>query len=252
MQISFPTGSLFRGKRLVILLTVLFIIIGFLLLLTIRGVRELHLPTGVVMQNYNQIHNPLDHGAAPRKPPQPGIGPVVGKASAPITVIEFTDYECPLCVEYFENAYQEIRRKYILPGLVKYEIRHFPLSTTHPHAELAAEAALCAEKQNAFEKMHDFLFANTSEWSGSSDPAVFFRSYAASSGINVALFSTCLSSREMRTAVDRDKADAANAGINGAPVFWVNAPDGSVRLINGAYPFTRYQTVFDTFLSDSR
>ena len=231
-----------------VLLAFLFMIIGFLLLVTMRGVQGLHLPENVVMQNYNQINDPLRHAAASRKPPTPGIGPVVGKASAPVTVVEFTDYQCALCADYFENAYREIRRQYIVTGLVKYEIRNFPLSSVHPNAEIAAEAALCAAKQNAFEDMHDLLFEHQTEWVAASDPGVFFRSYAALSGISAPEFGACLGSHEMKSAIDRDRTDARDAGINGTPSFWVYAPDGMVRQINGAYPFATYQAVFDSFL----
>lgn len=248
MKTFFTTGPFIRSKHLVILLAVLFIIIGFLLLVTIRNVQSLHLTSSPVPENLNHIDDPLWHASAPRKPPTPGVGPVVGKASAPVTVVEFTDYECPLCRRYFEEAYTQIRKQYIVPGLVKYEIRNYPLSSIHRNADVAAEAALCAAKQNAFEKMHDLLFANQAEWSGAADPTVFFRSYAATIDISVAAFSGCLNSHELWSGIERDRADAGEAGINGTPSFWIYGPDGSVRQINGAYPFATYQAAFDTFL----
>jgi protein-disulfide isomerase len=130
---------------------------------------------------------------------------------------------------------------------VKYEIRNFPLPT-HPYADLAAEAALCAAKQDAFEKMHDLLFTNHAEWTAAPDPGVFFRQYATNIGIGAAAFSACVSSREMRSAIDLDKADASDAGISGTPSFWIYGADGSVRQINGAYPFSKYKAAFDASL----
>ncbi|MDD5055621.1 MAG: thioredoxin domain-containing protein [Candidatus Peribacteraceae bacterium] len=248
MQTFLTTGSLFRGKRRVVLLSFLLMINGLLLIVTMRGVQNLHLPETVVMQHYNEINNPLHNAAASRKPPTPGIGPVVGKASAAVTVVEFTDYECSQCAEYFEGAFQAIRKRYVDTGLVKFEIRNFPLSSVHRQAEAAAVAVLCAAKQQAFEGMHDLLYSNQSEWTAADDPSVFFRSYATNCGISVAQFNACLSSSEIRSALATDITDAQDAGINGTPTFWIYAPDGTVRQINGAYPLETFQTAFDAIL----
>jgi protein-disulfide isomerase len=93
---------------------------------------------------------------------------VQGASSAPVTIVEYSDFQCPYCARYSTETYPEIKAQYIDTGKVRYMFRHFPLSF-HSEAELAAQAAECAGEQGKFWEMHDTLFANQSEWAGSAD-----------------------------------------------------------------------------------
>ena len=97
-------------------------------------------------------------------PPTVDDDPVLGDANAKVTVIEFTDFQCPFCGRHFEQTFGQIKENYVDSGKVKYVLRDFPLSF-HPHAEEAAEAAECANDQGKFWEMHDELFSNQAEWS---------------------------------------------------------------------------------------
>ena len=89
---------------------------------------------------------------------------MLGSANATITLIEFTDYQCPFCSRHFNQTYEQIKKDYIDTGKVKFYLRDFPLGF-HPNAQKAAEAARCAGDQGKYWEMHDALFKNQSEWS---------------------------------------------------------------------------------------
>lgn len=98
-------------------------------------------------------------------PPTVDDDAVKGDANAPVTIIEFTDYQCPFCSRHFEQTFGQIESEYIDTGKVKYVVRDFPLGF-HPNAQKAAEAAECAGDQGRYWEMHDQLFSNQGEWSG--------------------------------------------------------------------------------------
>ncbi len=98
-------------------------------------------------------------------PPSTGNGPMLGSANATITLIEFTDYQCPFCSRHYNQTYNQIKKDYIDTGKVKFYLRDFPLNF-HPNAQKAAEAARCAGDQGKYWEMHDELFSKQSEWSG--------------------------------------------------------------------------------------
>lgn len=94
-----------------------------------------------------------------------GDDPKLGLDSAPILIIEFSDFQCPFCERFYSGAYQNIQTDYVKTGKVQIVYRDFPLSNIHPKAELGAEAANCAFEQGKFEEMHNMLFQNQNEWS---------------------------------------------------------------------------------------
>lgn len=93
-----------------------------------------------------------------------GHFPVLGNANAPVTVIEFSDFQCPFCESFFKNTFPSLKKDYIDTGKVKFYYRQFPLTSIHPNAQEAAEAAECANEQNKFWQYHDMLFQQQSSW----------------------------------------------------------------------------------------
>jgi protein-disulfide isomerase len=177
-----------------------------------------------------------------------GVGPVLGDTDASITVVEFSDYQCPLCKEYFMQSYPFIQKNYIDTGKAMYEIRNYPLPDIHPHALIAAEATLCAEKQNAFESMHDKLFTSQEEWSTVADPVAVFLTYAAAFQLDIPSFQACLDTHETQNNVAQDVLDAKAAGINGTPTFWIFKDGVQVLQVNGAYPYAFFEQIFKELL----
>ena len=173
--------------------------------------------------------------------------PVLGNARATVTLIEFGDYQCPFCSRHFEQTHPLIKKNYIDTGKVKFVFRDYPLSF-HANAYAAAEASECADEQNAFWDMHDWLYGSQSDWSNESDPTEIFIEAAGELGMNETSFRTCLASGDMQADIDEDLGDGTASGISGTPGFWILGPNGQSKQISGAYPYETFQAAFDEML----
>ncbi len=169
----------------------------------------------------------------------------LGDPNAPITMIEFTDFQCPFCERHFTETMPQIRQNFIDTGKVFYVFKDFPLSAIHPQAQLAAEAARCAGAQEAYVPMHDALFQNQALWSGQSNAADLFTGYALELGLDGDVFRACLDSGEMETAVLADQAQGASFGVNGTPAFFING-----FLVSGALPYASLEEGLNGLLSE--
>ena len=154
---------------------------------------------------------------------------VKGDEDAPVTIIEWSDFECPFCARFYRDTLPLIEEEYIKTGKVKLVFRDFPLSF-HQNAQKAAEAAECAGEQGKFWEMHDLLFEQ-----GVEGGTVGFKQYAKQLGLNTAKFNECLDSGAMASEVRKDTADGAAAGIQGTPGFLING-----KLVSGAQPFSSF------------
>jgi protein-disulfide isomerase len=169
------------------------------------------------------------------QPPRADVaatGPSKGPENAPVTVIEFSDYQCPFC-KRAEPTIQAVLEKY--PSQVRVVFRHLPLDGLHPRARAASIAAVCAENQGKFWPYHDQLFANQTAMSDED-----LDKYATAAGLDLAAFKTCRQSPEAAARVQAD-ADAARAvGITGTPAFLING-----ILISGARPLEDFSKWID-------
>ncbi len=168
----------------------------------------------------------------------------IGQADAPVTIIEFTDYQCPFCARHFNDTYGKIKENYIDTGKVKYVSRDFPLSF-HPLAQKASEAAECADDQGKFWEMHAKLFTMQSTWSGVSDVIPVLKQYAKDLGMNAGTFDSCLDAGTYAQEVKDDMADGSASGIDGTPGFWILGPNGESQKISGAYPYETFAAAVD-------
>lgn len=160
---------------------------------------------------------------------------VLGPAEAPITIVEFGDYQCPYC-QYWHNAIlPQLLAAY--PDQIRYVYRDFPL-TGHPQAIPAAVAANCAAEQDAFWRFHDALFSMTY---GLDEEA--YRRYAANLGLATDQFAECLSSDRARQEVLDDYHEAVRLGVQSTPTFFIN----DVPLV-GAQPFEAFQQIIEAEL----
>ncbi|MGE0481132.1 MAG: DsbA family protein [Phycisphaerae bacterium] len=141
---------------------------------------------------------------------------VLGAANAPLVVVEYGDFECPVCGRFFDETYPTIKSEYVDSGRVRWVFRHFPLRTLHPRAQAAAEAAECAGTQEAFFAFHDLLFANQDDLS---DAAL--RSLAAEAGLDLAAFDACVAAGRA-TRVQSDVDAGVSAGVTGTPSFLID------------------------------
>ena len=163
---------------------------------------------------------------------------VKGDKNAPVTIVEFSDYECPFCGRFYSDTLSQIDNEYIKTGKVKLVYRDFPLSF-HAQAQKAAEAAECAGEQNKYYEMHNKLFE-----SGVAGGVASFKQYAKDIGLNSGKFDDCLDTGKMASEIQKDFNDGQNAGIQGTPGFIVNG-----QMISGAQPFSAFKQVIDAELS---
>ena len=164
------------------------------------------------------------------------IGPSHGPEDAPVTLVEFSDFECPFCLRFLPTI-EQVKENY--PDQVRIVYRQFPLKGLHPNAQIAAEASLCADAQGKFWEMHDAIF----EVRGKAD-AEELKTMAAELGLDSELFSACLDSGEFRGQVAADLQAGRQAGVSGTPAFFING-----RFLSGAQPFSTVSRVIDDELA---
>ena len=174
----------------------------------------------------------------PRQNVSPARGAARGPSTAPIQIIEFSDFQCPYC-QRANPAIEQVLKVY--GDRVHFVYRHFPLPN-HPNAQPAAEAAECAAEQGKFWPYHDRLFANTSRLS----PADL-KQHAADLGLDRSKFDPCVDTRKYKAQVDADTEAGQQAGVNGTPAFFING-----RMLSGAQPFEAFKRIIDDELSSKR
>lgn len=160
----------------------------------------------------------------------------LGPADAPITLVEFSDYQCPYCRRWHAEVYEQLLAAY--PGKIKFVYRHLPLDSIHPEAIPAAEASMCAGEQDAFWKYHDKLF------SGESLGSEVYLEYARDLGLDMKSFQSCVNERKYQQAVADDTNFAIDLGIRSTPTFFING-----LAIVGAQPLDVFKQVIDKELA---
>jgi protein-disulfide isomerase len=181
--------------------------------------------------------------AAPTSAPQyvrykiPTDGfPSLGPANAPITLVEFADFQCPFCRQWEQQTYQPLLAAYA--GKIRIVYRDFPLTSIHPNAMPAAEAAQCANEQNQFWPFHDKLFG------GETLSTDVYDQYAQQLGLNMTQFDQCVSTHKYAQQIQADADFATNLGVNSTPTFFING-----LAVVGAQPLETFKGVIDKELA---
>lgn len=165
-----------------------------------------------------------------------------GDDNAPVTMVEFTDYQCPFCKRHFDETNGQIVSDFINTGKVRYVFRDLPLSF-HPNARPAANAARCAGDQAKYLEMHDMLFSKQDEWVNQSDPGATFKSFASNLGLNAGTFASCYDNQSHDDAIGADLTLASKVGATGTPTFFINGTK-----VVGAQPYSAFQAAIDAAL----
>jgi protein-disulfide isomerase len=166
-----------------------------------------------------------------------GDNPSRGPADAAITIIEFSDYQCPYCRKWALEALPKIMAAY--PGKIRLVYRDFPLYSLHPQSESAAIAAYCAGDQNKYWEYHDLLFTDQLPFGQDS-----YEKYAAQLSLDLDNFRQCTSSQKFKDNVSRNYEYASNLGVNSTPTFFVNG----IPMV-GAQPFEAFKQLIDKELA---
>lgn len=173
--------------------------------------------------------------------------PMKGNPNAQITIVEFSDFQCPFCAKFHSETLPLLMENYINTGKVNFVYRDFPIQNIHPNAIPAALAAECADEQNMFWEMHDIIFVNQKLWQDL--PIVqsvdLFKQYAINLGLDSEKFDLCLDSGKYLEEIRNDLNDGRAYEVSGTPGFFVgNEKIGFTKII-GAQPFTSFQRVID-------
>ncbi len=160
----------------------------------------------------------------------------LGPENAPITIVEFSDFQCPYCRRWHEQVYEPLLAAY--PGKIRVVYRHLPLTSIHPDAFAAAEAAMCAGEQDAFWPYHEKLFS--SEALGSE----IYTQYAQELSLDMTSFEACMTEHKYQEAVQIDSDFAINMGVSSTPTFFING-----LAVVGAQPLNVFKQVIDKELA---
>ncbi len=171
---------------------------------------------------------------------------IQGNPSAPIWVIEVSDFQCPYCKQWHDQTYQQFRDEFVRTGKVRLAYINYPLSS-HAHAWPAAESAMCAGAQGKFWEMHDVLFANQAKWEAMPAPAPVFDSLARVTGVDVVRWRQCVQSGKMKAWIQADHDRAQAAGVNATPSFIIGD-----TMLAGAQPIENLRSAVDTALAKSK
>jgi protein-disulfide isomerase len=168
---------------------------------------------------------------------------MLGSKEAPLTIVEFTDYQCPFCQRFHTTSFVDLKKNYIDTGKVRFYSRDLPLDF-HPNAMRAAQAARCASDQGQFWQLRDVMGANPDRLDLNN-----LVGFASDLKLNVNTFRACVESEKYKNAVQTDVMEAMKIGANGTPTFVIgkSTPDGvDGDLVIGAQPYT----VFDQKLRE--
>ena len=164
--------------------------------------------------------------------------PSLGPTTAPVTIVEFSDFQCPYCRQA-QGTLKQLMAAY--EGKIKLVYRDFPLRNIHPQAQKAAEAAQCAAEQQKFWPYHDKLFASTSLQMND------LKKFAQELELNMEQFTSCLDSSKSAAGIDVDMQAGQQAGVNATPTFFVNGYP-----LSGAASYERFKELVDTALEQAQ
>ena len=221
------------------LLTILVSITLVISVINLSATLNLHEGAGVARPGTIQQPTPqAPSGPPPKIEVSADDDPVKGDKNAPVTIIEFSDFQCPFCGRFFTETLGQIQKNYIDTGKVKLVYRDLPLSF-HPEAEPTAIAAECADEQGKFWEFRDVVFTNQDVLSDA------MRSrWAEDIGLDINKFKSCLADPKTKKEVQADNADATKYGASGTPTFFVNG----IRLV-GAQPYAAFEKLIEEELA---
>lgn len=173
--------------------------------------------------------------------------PFLGSADAKVTIVEFSDYQCPWCYVFWSDTFSQLKAEYIDTGKIKYVYRDFPVKK-HPQSQMAAEAAECTESLGGdYFAMHDKIFFGQVTWSGNTGSEEemakakgIFISYAKDLGVDI---TACLENSTMASEVANDYTAARAYGVQGTPTFYINGLE-----VVGAQDLEFFKSIIDPLL----
>ena len=186
----------------------------------------------------------LPGGVAAQSAADPLAMRTLGRATAPVTVYEMSDFQCPFCRRHAIETFPTLEREYIATGKVRWIFINFPLTSIHPNAVAAHELAMCAGRQGKFWEAHNLVFRTQATWSPLRDPGPFLTSLVDSLRLPKAPMARCLESAATRKEVESDTEGSIRAGANSTPTFYIEG-----GLMAGAQPLPVFRKVLDSIVA---
>jgi len=176
--------------------------------------------------------------------------PFLGEKNAPVTIIEFSDFQCPFCRRHYSQTYSQLKSEYIATGKVKYVYRDFPLSF-HEGAQPYAEAAECAAEQNKYWELHDKIYDEQNKQGQGTVPypgQETVLQWAGEIGLDTGKLKLCIESGKYTKEVQKDFTEGASYGVTGTPSFFIGNDKKGYVQVEGAQPFSAFQSAIDAAL----
>lgn len=164
-----------------------------------------------------------------------------GSTSAPVTVYEMSDFQCPFCRRHALETWPALEREYVATGKVRWIFINFPLTSIHPNAVAAHELAMCAGRQGKFWEAHDLVFRTQGTWSPLRDPGPFLASLVDSLRLPRTPMQRCLEQAQTRAEIESDTEGSIRAGASSTPTFYIEG-----GLMAGAHPLPVFRQVLDS------
>ena len=164
-----------------------------------------------------------------------------GSPTAPVTVYEMSDFQCPFCKRQIENTWPLLQKEYIATGKVRWIFINYPLVSIHPNAVPAAELAMCAGRAGKFWEAHDLVFRTQKVWAPLKDPGPFLASLLDSLKLKRPAVLQCLEKGEARAEIESDVEGSIRAGAQSTPTFYIEG-----GLMMGAQPVALFRRVLDS------
>lgn len=178
--------------------------------------------------------------ATPARAQDPMAARTKGSASAPVTVYEMSDFQCPFCARFALEIFPTLDAEYVQTGKIRWIFVNFPLPM-HPNATPAAEVAMCAAKQGKFWPVHDLIFRNQKTWAPLTAPAEYFLTFADSASLDRKAFQECLNTDATLAEVKSDAEAAVRSGAKSTPSFYIEG-----GIMAGAQPLTVFRPILDS------
>jgi protein-disulfide isomerase len=174
-------------------------------------------------------------------------GRIRGSETAPIWLVEVSDFQCPYCKQWHDQSFATLDKEYVQTGKVRLAYLNFPLSSIHANARAASEAAMCASVQGKFWPLHESLFVTQSSWAALENPIPAFDSLAVAAGVNAAAWRQCMTSHATAPLIDADRDRSSSAGVQSTPTFFIGD-----RKLEGAYPVDSFRVAIDAAIAKAR
>lgn len=217
-----------------------------------------------IQKDLAEIKKLLKEGArAPAAAAQPGFkpsdvtlgdSPFKGDVGATVTLIEFSDYQCPFCSRHYREVMPTLEKDYMESGQLKYVMRENPIPSIHSRAVAASQAALCANDQGKYWEMHDLMFDNQKQLEVAN-----LKAHAVTLGLDTVAFDSCLDDKKYEKQVNDDLAAGRSLGVRGTPAFVLGITDPDdpnkvhvTQFINGAQSLDNFKRAIDQLLEEAK